>query len=129
MNYNISRNPLVLAEFTRSLLNEAEGISGIGSDQIWKRMNLAAGIMLLDTMPRETLRSHIEDRVEEIMSDPQYVSDRTKLRNLKPFQVLSLGAGVQSSCLALMADRGEFGLAKPAIAIFADTGWETPGCL
>lgn len=124
MNSNISRNPLVLAEFTRSLLNEAEGISGIGSDQIWKRMNLAAGTMLLDAMPRETLRSHIEDRVEEIMSDPKYVSDRTKLRNLKPVQVLSLGAGVQSSCLALMAERGEYGFDKPDIAIFADTGWE-----
>ena len=126
MNSNISRNPLVLAEFTRSLLNEAEGISGIGSDQIWKRMNLAAGTMLLDAMPRETLRSHIKNHLEEIMSDPEYVSDRTKLRNRKPFQVLSLGAGVQSSCLALMAERGEYGLTRPDIAIFADTGWEPP---
>ena len=38
-------------------------------------------------------------------------------------RVISLGAGVQSSVLALMADQGFFG-EKPDVAIFADTGWE-----
>lgn len=38
-------------------------------------------------------------------------------------RVLSLGAGVQSTTLLLMAERGEFD-AKPDYAIFADTGWE-----
>jgi len=38
-------------------------------------------------------------------------------------KILSLGAGVQSSTMALMADAGEFG-DKPDAAIFADTGWE-----
>lgn len=37
--------------------------------------------------------------------------------------VISLGAGVQSTALLLMADAGEFG-ARPDLAIFADTGWE-----
>lgn len=37
--------------------------------------------------------------------------------------ILSLGAGVQSSTLALMAARGEVG-PMPDCAIFADTGWE-----
>lgn len=37
--------------------------------------------------------------------------------------ILSLGAGVQSSTLLLMAEAGEFEF-KPAYAIFADTGWE-----
>lgn len=36
--------------------------------------------------------------------------------------VLSLGAGVQSTTLALMAAHGE--IASPDLAIFADTGWE-----
>lgn len=36
---------------------------------------------------------------------------------------LSLGAGVQSSTILLMACRGE--LPKPDLAIFADTGWES----
>ena len=38
-------------------------------------------------------------------------------------RILSLGAGVQSSTMALMAEEGEFGV-KPDAAIFADTGWE-----
>ena len=33
-------------------------------------------------------------------------------------RILSLGAGVQSSTMALMAERGEFGV-KPDAAIFA----------
>lgn len=38
-------------------------------------------------------------------------------------KVLSLGAGVQSSTLLLMACKGE--MEKPDVAIFADTGWES----
>lgn len=38
-------------------------------------------------------------------------------------RVISLGAGVQSSTMALMADRGLFG-ERPDLAIFADTGNE-----
>lgn len=37
-------------------------------------------------------------------------------------RILSLGAGVQSTTLALMAARGE--IKAPDCAIFADTGWE-----
>lgn len=40
-------------------------------------------------------------------------------------KTLSLGAGVQSSAIALMAAAGE--IDPPDCAIFADTGWETPG--
>lgn len=45
---------------------------------------------------------------------------------MTPTRVLSLGAGVQSSTLYLMAVAGEFGDERPAAAIFADTQWE-PG--
>lgn len=41
-------------------------------------------------------------------------------------RVISLGAGVQSTALALMATRGELG-PMPDCAIFADTGWEPDG--
>lgn len=41
-------------------------------------------------------------------------------------RVISLGAGVQSSVMALMAEVGEIG-PKPDAAIFADTGWEPEG--
>ena len=39
--------------------------------------------------------------------------------------VISLGGGVQSSVMALMASEGEFGKV-PDCAIFADTHWEPP---
>lgn len=41
-----------------------------------------------------------------------------------PIRILSLGAGVQSSCVLLMSCAGE--LPKLDHAIFADTGWEPP---
>ena len=37
--------------------------------------------------------------------------------------IISLGAGVQSTTILLMAAHGELG-PKPDYAIFADTGWE-----
>ena len=37
-------------------------------------------------------------------------------------KIISLGAGVQSTTLALMCQHGEFEM--PDAAIFADTGWE-----
>lgn len=42
---------------------------------------------------------------------------------MSSFNVISLGAGVQSSTMALLAARGEIG-PMPDAAIFADTGWE-----
>lgn len=42
----------------------------------------------------------------------------------KTVKVISLGAGVQSTTMTLMAARGEFGDDAPKVAIFADTGWE-----
>lgn len=119
-------HPVVLAEFVRALLNEAEGINREGVRQLWRRINLTAGTLLLDTLNRDDLRNYIVGYVENIMSNPDLVTDRTKLRSQRPFTVLSLGAGVQSTVLALMADRGEYGFSRPDLAIFADTGWEPP---
>ena len=113
LDSNFSRHPLVYSELLRVLMNEARGISGIGSDQIWKKLNLTSGTLLLDGMTREQIRLLMSKHVEDIMSNPEYVADRTKLRNRTPFRVLSLGAGVQSSCLALMADRGIMGYPNP----------------
>ena len=121
---SLTRSPLVLAEIVRALLSEAEGIKDDGVAALWSRLNLNAGTRLLDVMPRELLRSQIGTYVEEIMSNPELVADTTKLRNRNATVVLSLGAGVQSTVLALMADRGEYGLSRPDLAIFADTGWE-----
>jgi len=46
--------------------------------------------------------------------------------SLPLLRVLSLGAGVQSSALYLMAVHGEFPGETPDLAIFADTQWEPP---
>lgn len=42
----------------------------------------------------------------------------------KPLRVLALGAGVQSSALALMSSKGEPNMPTIDVAIFADTQWE-----
>ena len=128
MYYNFSRDPMVLGEIIRALLNEAKGISaGRGTYALLQMLNLMGGTQLLALLPRDELRERIVDDVEHVMSIPEFVNDRTKLRNRTPFRSLSLGAGVQSTVLALMAERGEYGLPKPDVAIFADTGWEPPG--
>ena len=41
-------------------------------------------------------------------------------------EIISLGAGVQSSVMALMAARGEL-TPMPSAAVFADTQWEPAG--
>ena len=124
----ILRSRIVLAEFVRALLNEAKGIKAEqGGLELFRRLNLAAGVRMLDILPRHEIRSLMVEEVEEIMANPAWVSDRRALRNREPsIRSLSLGAGVQSTVLALLADRGEYGLKKPDVAVFADTGWEPP---
>ena len=127
MYYNFTREPVILAEVVRALLNEAEGIiAERGTYALLRRLNLKGGTRLLPLLPRDELREGIVDDVDDIMSEPEMVRDRSKLRNRTPFRSLSLGAGVQSTVLALMAERGEYDLPKPDVAVFADTGWEPP---
>ena len=54
--------------------------------------------------------------------EPEYLDEEGNKRE-PTMRVLSLGAGVQSSCLALMAPEG-LTKHKPDYMIFADTGWE-----
>ena len=124
----VMRSPILLAEFVRALLNEGQGIKAeAGGRELFRRINLEAGTRLLEVLPRDEIRAIILDHLDDIMSKPELVSQRSKLRNRKPaIRSISLGAGVQSTVLALMADRGERGLPKPDIAVFADTGWEPP---
>jgi len=46
-----------------------------------------------------------------------------------PFRVLSLGGGVQSTVMALLADAGRIEGGGPDIAIHADTQWDPPSTL
>ena len=108
----------------QSMLEDALGASGAGVREIARDMNRAAGARLLDAMGRGQLREILEESVDRVMRMPECVSDRRKLRGRKNLQILSLGAGVQSSCMALMAEHGHEGFEKPNCAIFADTGWE-----
>ena len=124
----VMRSPILLAEFVRALLNEGRGIKAeAGGMELFRRINLEAGTRLLEVLPRDEIRAMILGHLDDIMSNPDLVSDRSKLRKREPaIRSISLGAGVQSTVLALMADRGEYGLPKPDVAVFADTGWEPP---
>ena len=122
--FQVLRAPLVLGGYMQSMLEDALGASGAGVREIARDMNRAAGARLLDAMGRGQLREILEESVDRVMRMPECVSDRRKLRGRKNLQILSLGAGVQSSCMALMAEHGHEGFKKPDCAIFADTGWE-----
>lgn len=126
MTYSFTRNETVLGEIVYALTNEAKGINNQGLYQLARRLNRTAGSRYLGVGPRSALRDEITDEVDDLMSYPDYVTDRNKLRNRRIVKVLSLGAGIQSSALALMADRDLYNLPKPDLAIFADTGWEPP---
>jgi hypothetical protein len=66
---------------------------------------------------------HIAPIVERVMAG--ILSQARREDRVTPsLRVLSLGAGVQSSTLYLMAIAGEFGDERPSVAIFADTQWE-----
>ena len=84
-------------------------------------MNLMGGTQLLPLLPREQFRERIVDDVELIMSDPELVNDRSKIRNRTPFRSLSLGAGVQSTVLALMAEHGGIRTAETGRSPFLRT--------
>ena len=124
----VLRAPILMAEFVRALLNEGQGMKAeAGGMELFRRINLDTGTQLLEALPRQEIRAMMQDHLASIMADPEFVSDRTKLRNRRPaIRSLSLGAGVQSTVLALMAEQGYAGLEKPDLAIFADTGWEPP---
>ena len=127
MQFTIIRAPKVLNEYVHSLLTDAQGIKSNGANQIARDINLAAGPVLLDSLERTRIQRIVKQSVDQVMREPEYVANRTKLRGRRNIQVLSLGAGVQSTVMALMAEQGYDGFEKPDFAIFADTGWEPPG--
>lgn len=57
--------------------------------------------------------------------DRMLILDHTISKRIEnpDMRLLSLGAGVQSSVMALLAERGEFG-DMPNVAVFSDTQWE-----
>lgn len=72
---------------------------------------------------RRSLRSVFRGMGARWRTGPKDAATASRLRgDGLMLSVLSLGAGVQSTTLALMAAHGE--IPVPDVAIFADTGWE-----
>ena len=126
MEYSILKNKVVMAEFIRALLNEANGINRDGYRAMIMDLNREAGARLIDSWSQQDLRDLVIEAAERQMCNPESVIHRKYLHGVKKFKVLSLGAGAQSTVLALMAEEGWNGIEKPDLAIFADTQWEPP---
>ena len=124
----MTNNPRIAALIIEALTtaDRGKGISSRGSIAFWKQINLSAGKVLPESISEQEWNNIINSHLNSIMAQKENVRDPGFLRGAEPYRVLSLGAGVQSTVLALMAERGEFGLPKPDIAIFADTQWEPP---
>ena len=113
VSFNVLNNSVILAEYLRAQIKDADKHDTRGLE-LAKAINLRAGGIVIDALPRDVLRAICDDTI-----------DRLRKLNAKPvINVLSLGAGVQSSVLALMAEQGYSGMSQPDFAIFADTGWE-----
>ncbi len=126
MEYAVLRNPVLMAECVRALMHEARGINRSGYREMGMEMNREAGARLLDSLDRAHLRVLVQRSAKRLMRKPEFVTDRRDLNGVEKFKVLSLGAGAQSTVLALMAEEGWDGLERPDLAIFADTQWEPP---
>lgn len=126
MQYEVLRSPMILAECVRSLLTDSKGINRDGYMQMAREINREAGARLLDSVRQPDIRMLVRRSSDRLMRMPEFVPDRRNLKGVKTYKVLSLGAGTQSTVMALMAEKGEEGLDKPDIAIFADTQWEPP---
>ena len=128
MRSTMTHNPRVSALVLEALLTEGrgEGISSSGAITLWKQLNLSAGKLLPEALTDQEWNDIIDEHLNSVMATPANVKSRWFVRGVPPRRVLSLGAGAQSTVLALMAEKGEHGLPKPDFAIFADTGWEPP---
>ena len=126
MQSSLTNNPRVAALVIEALMtpDRGKGISSRGSIALWKQLNLSAGKILPESLNDLEWADIVDGNLDNIMTQKEFVRDGEFLRGVVPYRVLSLGAGVQSTVLALMAEHGDFGLPKPDIAIFADTQWE-----
>ena len=126
MEYGVLYNSTVLAECIRSLRTDAKTIARNGYIEMAKEINREGGAKLLDSLGQSDIRDLIKRSADRLMRRTEFVKDRKHLKGVKKYKVLSLGAGTQSTVMALMAEQEIGGLEKPDIAIFADTKWEPP---
>ena len=124
MSRSCFHNPDLMAAFMAGCPEPAD-ITKAGIQKLCKMSNQEATGRVLDTLSYGELRGIVSGHVHHVMSKQQYVSARGAMRERTTIRVLSLGAGVQSTVMALMADRGElYDGQRPNFAIFADTKWE-----
>ena len=124
MSRSCFHNPDLMAAFMAEC-PEPTDITKAGIHKLCKMSNQEATGRILDTLSYGELRGIVSGHIHHVMSKQQYVSVRGAMRERKTIRVLSLGAGVQSTVMALMADCGDlYGGQKPDLAIFADTKWE-----
>ena len=124
MDYEVLRSPVVMSECIRALMNEARGLNRDGYREMGMDLNREAGARVLDSLSRDQIRGLVRRSTNRLMSKGEYVRSRRDMAGVDKFKVLSLGAGAQSTVLALMAEAGWEGMEKPDLAIFADTQWE-----
>ena len=90
----VMRSPILLAEFVRALLNEGRGIKAeAGGMELFRRINLEAGTQMLEILPRDEIRAMILGHLDDIMSNPDLVSDRSKLRRSRRASNCPTGIG------------------------------------
>lgn len=115
VGFNVLNNPDILAEYLRAQINDPGKHDTRGS-AVAQAVNLRAGGVVIDALPRAELRNICDTAIATL-----------RAANAKSvINVLSLGAGVQSTVLALMAEQNYAGIPRPDFAVFADTGWEPP---
>ena len=88
-------------------------------NQWLKSLNIRAATLSLDLLADGELR----ELIQEVAPRPKSMGHPAGGSVPPALRVLSLGGGVQSTVLCLMAEEGRFG-EKPDCAIFADTDWE-----
>ena len=126
MSRSCFHNPELMAAFMTEC-PEPTYITKAGIQKLCKMSNQEATGRILDALSYKELRRILNGHVRYVMSKQTHVSARGHMVGPKIMRVLSLGAGVQSTVMALMADRGElYDGQRPDFAIFADTKWESP---
>ena len=78
---------------------------------------------LLEEMSTKVTKKSLNNMAAVAATHEPIYKDEEGKEKEPTLRILSLGAGVQSSCLALMAQEG-LTKHKPDYMIFADTGWE-----
>ena len=105
MEFRIMRYRTTMAECVRTVMKESAGVNRKGFREICGEINRDGGARIIDSLPQSDIRKLFMDISDKIMGQAKFVNSRKFLRGVKPLKVLSLGAGTQSTVMALMAKK------------------------